>query len=213
MVLVHSSKASARTVAEQIDVLYLQSVETRCKWWFQIGNSDKCPLCCKWFCLFLEFSTYTEQRLVYLLFQVNILYWETIQKAFETYSISLCHCPSLLLDCYLPPWCQEGRKCSCAAPLPVCYPQLMLQQGVVVRLNNLIFSPPILGLYPGNDTTKSAWWGQKGIPLLSVLLCGFYVCSRADSTEQKISSEVICLIVDLLLGSVINSEHVSLLYY
>lgn len=51
------------------------------------------------------------------------------------------------------------------------------------------------------------------MPLLSYLLCGFYVPSKADSAVQKISCEVISLIVHLLLGFIINSEHVSLLYY
>lgn len=86
-------------------------------------------------------------------------------------------------------------------------------QGVVVRLHNLISSPPILGLSIGNSTTKLTPWGQKTMPLLSYLLCGFYVCSKADSTVQKISCEVISVTMHLLLGFIINSEHVSLLYY
>lgn len=104
-------------------------------------------------------------------------------------------------------------RCSCGAPLSLCYPQLMVQQGVVMGLHNLVASPPILGLSPGNGTTKWAQWGQKGMPLLSYLLCDFYVCSKADSTAWKISYKVICLIVHLLLAFIINSEHVSLLYY
>lgn len=86
-------------------------------------------------------------------------------------------------------------------------------RGVVVRLHNLISSPPILGLSTGNSTTKLTPWGQKTMPLLSYLLCGFYVCSKADSAVLKISCEVISLTMHLLLGFIINSEHVSLLYY
>lgn len=51
------------------------------------------------------------------------------------------------------------------------------------------------------------------MPLLSHLYCDFYVCSKADSDVLKISCEVICLIVRLLLDFIINSEHVTLLYY
>ena len=143
-------------------------------------------------CLFLKFSTCTEQGLVYLHFQANILYWETLEKAFEPYLISLCLC--LLLDHNLPPWWQEMQLCSGTS-------------------STVISSPPILGLSPANGTTRWAQWGQKGMPLLSYLLCGFYVCSKPDSTVQKISCEVICVIVHLLLGFIINSEHVTLLYY
>ena len=126
------------------------------------------------------------------------------------FSLSLSLSFAELLSPTLMPRRQEMQPCSTSSTML----QLMLQQGVVVvRLHNLISSPPILGLSPGNDTMKWARWGQKGMPLLSYLLCGFYVCSQADSTAWNISCEVICLIVHLLLGFITNSEHVSLLYY
>lgn len=90
------------------------------------------------------------------------------------WNICLFRCVCLLLHCHLPPWCQEGRRCSCGAPLPPCCLQLLLQERVVVvRLHGLISSPPILGLSTGNSTTKPTQWGWKRTPLLSYLLCAF----------------------------------------
>lgn len=191
------------------------SLLTLCKWRFWIGNCDKYLLWCKWLCLFLKFSTYTEQGLVLFAFSSEHFVLGNCGEGIETWirflSVTV---PMFCWNCCIPPWCQEGRRCSHAAPLPPCYPQPMLQQGVmVVRLQNPISSPPILDLSPGNSTTKWARWGQKGMSLLSCLFCDFYVCSKTDSTAWKISCKVICLIVHLLLCSINNSECVLLLYY
>lgn len=72
--------------------------------------------------VFLTFSAYSEGEPVYLYFQVNILYWKTIKKTFKTSLISLCHCLYHLLECDLPPWCGDSKRCNLGALLP---PQLM----------------------------------------------------------------------------------------
>lgn len=100
---------------------------------------------------------------------------------FLTVSVFCCMLPPTLVP--------RGQEMQLWHLFPPCYLQLVLQQGVVVRLHNLISSPPFLGLSTGNGTTYLTPWGKKRMPPLSYLLCGFYVCPRADSTVQKISCD------------------------
>lgn len=113
-----------------------------------------------------------------------------LQRMHLEHLIFLSHCVSFaaLLPPTLVPRGQEMQLWDSFHRV-TCTGVAVVGRGVVVRLHNLISSPPILGLSSGNSTTKLTPWGQKRMPLLSYLLCGFYVSSKADSTVQKISCD------------------------
>lgn len=138
-----------------------------------------------------------------------------MEKAFETSSLPHCLFLCLLLYRVFPFDAQRSGNVAVHEHLfhhifaPSVTDSDTASSGEVAQLHLL----PIRGVCAWKTTTKWALWVQKAMPLLSHLCCDFYVCSKADSDVLKISCEVICLIVRLLLDFIINSEHVTLLYY
>lgn len=138
-------------------------------------------------------------------------------RAFETYPLSHCFCllPFTGLCSTLMLRGQEVWLCSSSSttlPTPSIAPRSDGRgDGGEATHPHLLPTHP--RSVPRKRYNKMSSMGQKEMPLLSRLHCDFYVCPKADSTALKISCEVICLIVRLLLGFIINSEHVIPLCY